>query len=72
MEDCEHKYFSDAELISIEDYTSLAVAGKQRQLVVSIMEFLNAKGYLTAKQKNTVLSIVKQWTVEQSNHLYTM
>jgi hypothetical protein len=54
----ERTYFTDDQLIAIEDYCSHAPAGKYRDMVVSIMEFLNQKKYISARQKSAVLGIV--------------
>ncbi len=57
----EQRYFTDDELVRIEAYCNEGPAGKGRDLVVSIMEFLAVKGYLTARQKGAVLGIIRGW-----------
>jgi len=62
----ETKYFDDETLILIEEFTALSKLsedGKRKQaMVVDIMEFLNKKGFLTARQKGAVLGIVSAYT----------
>jgi len=60
----EAKYFTDEELISIENFCNAGhiYDHSKRKLVIDIMEFLNTKGYLSAKQKNTVLGVTKNFS----------
>jgi hypothetical protein len=54
----ETKYFTEDELLRIEEFCMGVLDSKNKKLVSSIMEFLSTKGFITGRQKSAVLGII--------------